>query len=163
MTFPFSKRFCYLWCFVICIVSINVTFYVEEFISETWPLHDFFVYLFIYERRMVFSNIPLFCGSMCWNSFIKTCFKSIKLKIIILRSHLNNTIFDVKHKRFIKKVFIIPTCHNVWFLLFYRMLSLLLRSYYENLTTRFLLWQNFGDFLDCLLILDQCKKFLTYF
>ena len=44
---------------------------------------------------------------------------------------------------------------------FYRILSLLLTSFYENLTTRFLLSQNFESFLACLLLLDQCKKVLT--
>ena len=49
-----------------------------------------------------------FYGNMSLNSFIKSCFKSIKLNIIVFRSHLNNTIFNVKHKRFNRKVFIIP-------------------------------------------------------
>ena len=43
------------------------------------------------------------------------------------------------------------------FFVFYRKLSLLLTSFYENLTTQFLLSQNFESFLVCLL-LDQCKK-----
>ena len=43
------------------------------------------------------------------------------------------------------------------FFVFYRKLSLLLTSFYENLTTQFLLLQNFESFLVCLL-LDQCKK-----
>ena len=34
--------------------------------------------------------------SMSLNSFIKSCFKSIRLNIVVLRSHLNNTIFNVK-------------------------------------------------------------------
>ena len=71
-----------------------------------------------YKRRLICLNIPAFYGSMSLNSLIKSCFKSIKGKILVLRSHLNNTIFNVKHKRFIRKVFIIPISHNICFLFF---------------------------------------------
>ena len=40
------------------------------------------------------------------------------LKIVVFRSHLNNTIFKVTHKRFIREVFIIPIRHSIWFLFF---------------------------------------------
>ena len=39
------------------------------FVFKNLFLHDFFVYLFIYERRLISSNIPLFYGSMSLNSF----------------------------------------------------------------------------------------------
>ena len=76
------------------------------------------IYLFIHEKRLVCWNIPLFYGSMYLNSFIKGCFKSIRLKIVVLRSHLINTVFNLKHKRFIRKVFKIPIRHNICFLFF---------------------------------------------
>ena len=113
----------------------------------------------IHERRPVCSNIQLFYGSMSFNSFIKSCFKLFKLKIVFLRSHFNNTFFDVKHKRFIRKVF--PTCGNVCFFIFHRVLSLALTSFYENPPIRLLPPQNFGSFLVCFLSLDQYKKVLT--
>ena len=102
-----------LRCLLYALLSMSLFVFKSLFLR---PLHDFFIYLFIYERRLIRSNIPLFYGSMSLNSFIKSCFKSIKLKIIVLRRHLNNTIFNVKHKRFIRKVFIIPIRHNIWFL-----------------------------------------------
>ena len=73
---------------------------------------------------------------------------------------MSNNIVNVKHKRLIRKVFIILVRENVLCFL-YGILSLPLTSFYENLTTRCLLSQSFKIFLICLLLLDPCKKVLT--
>ena len=49
-------------------------------------------------------------AAFLWEHVIKSSFKLVKLKLVVLRSHLNNTIFNVKHKPFIRKVFLIPIC-----------------------------------------------------
>ena len=88
-------------------------FVFKKLFSETRPLHHYFIYFRIHEERLVCSNMPLFYGSV----FIKSCFELIKLKIVVLISHLNNTIFNEKHKRLIRKVFMISIRHNIWFFL----------------------------------------------
>ena len=84
----------------------EVLFFTHNQIAQRfcWLLYAFlsmllFVFKNLFLRRdffMICSNIPLFYGRMPLNSFIKSCFKSIKLKIVVLRSHLNNTIFWVR-------------------------------------------------------------------
>ena len=83
----------------------------------------------IHGRLLVCSKI--LHGSMPLNSCIRGCFKLIKLKLVVLRSHFNNTIFNVKHKRFIR------ISLQYLFLVLHRVLSLLLMSFYENLTKLF--------------------------
>ena len=118
-------------------------------------MHDFFIYNLIHERRLVFPNMLLFYGSMSLNSFTNS-FMNNQTQVVVLRSHLNNTISEIKHKRLIRKVFITSIC-----LVFCGILSLPLTSFYENMITRFLLPQNIESFLVCLLLLDQCKKILA--
>ena len=115
---------------------------------------SFFIFLFM-KCTWFARAYRLFYGTMSLNSFIKSCFKAVKFKIVVHRSHLIDTTFNVKHKRHIRKVFIIPIRDNVCFLFFYRILSLPLTSFNENLTTRFLPLQNFESYLVCLLLLDQ--------
>ena len=88
---------------------LSMSFFVLKnlFLRRDLFMISLFIFLF-YKRRLICSNIPLFYGSLSLNSIIKPCFKLIKLKIVVLRSHLNNTIFNVKYKRFIRKVLIIP-------------------------------------------------------
>ena len=59
----------------------------------------------IHERRPVCSNIQLFYGSMSFNSFIKSCFKLFKLKIVFLRSHFNNTFLTSNINASLEKCF----------------------------------------------------------
>ena len=84
---------------------------------------SFFVFKNLFLRRdlfmiSLFIFLYMFLKALGLNSFIKSCFKSIKLKILVLRNHLNYTIFNVKHKLFIRKAFIIPIPHHIWFCLF---------------------------------------------
>ena len=62
----------------------------KNFFSDTGPCHHFFICFCIHEKRLVGSNIPLFYGSVSLTSFIKSSYKSIKLKTVVLTSHLNN-------------------------------------------------------------------------
>ena len=92
-------------------LPINITFCVKKFISEAQPLHDFFIYLFIHES--CFESIFIASSRASLNQS-----QDRDLKIVVFRSHLNNTIFNVTHKRFIREVFIIPIRHSICFLFF---------------------------------------------
>ena len=114
---------------------------------------------FLYLSIILFMKDAWFSRACC--HFVGACLwisspissSTIKLKIVVLRSHLNNTIFKIKYTRLIRKVFIISIC-----LVFCGILSIPVTSFSENMITRFLLSQNIESFLVCLLLLDQCKN-----
>ena len=83
----FTQR---LHCLLYAFLSMSLFLFKNLFLRRDL----FMIYLFIYERRLVCSKITHFYGSMSLNNFIKNCFKSIELKIAVLRSHLEKYYFQ---------------------------------------------------------------------
>lgn len=99
-------------------LSFNIHFLCLKINFWDGSVHDFFfLFLFMkdswFEKKGVWFALThhLFMRAC----FFKSCFGSIKLNTVILRSHSNSTILNVRHKCFIRKVSIFQIRENVWF------------------------------------------------
>ena len=117
------KKFCFsllikltqkLRCLLYAFLSMSLFVFKNLFLTR--DLFMISLFIFLLWKALHLLEHAAFYGSMSLNSFIKSCFKLIKLKIVVFRSHFNNTVFNVKHKRFIRKVYKIPIRHNICFL-----------------------------------------------
>ena len=59
-----------LHCLLYAFLSMSLFVFKNLFLRRDLFMISLFVYLFIYERRLICSKIPLFLGSMSLNSFI---------------------------------------------------------------------------------------------
>ena len=107
------------------------------------------VFKILFIRSMVCTYILLFYWSVSLSGLIKWCFEKIKFKVIVVRRHLKYPILDISNRPLIRKMFLAAVSDNGWHLFFWRILSLPLLSIYENLTTMFLMSQNFKSVLVC--------------
>ena len=139
-----------LHCLLYAFLSISLFVFKNLFLSRDLFMISLFIVLFM-KGAWFARTYCCFIGAWFRIASLSTIWKC-QTQCRCFQRHLRYCILNISHKYLIRKIVIAAACDNCWLFFLCRILSLTLMSFYENLTTMFLMSQNLESILVCLLL-----------